>query len=133
MLIVETPADYDQLLDFVSVQKPPIPGAIKKHFIKEAIHHRPLNQIIFKHIRSAWGAEPLEVLLKDLSVPTLILWGKRDRVLHVSGASILNAVMPKSSKVIMENVGHVPMLEKPQASATFYLDFLGKSIRQKND
>jgi len=52
ILIVETPADYDRLLDFVFVQKPPIPGAIKRYFVKEAIHHRPLNQKIFEQIRS---------------------------------------------------------------------------------
>ncbi len=126
LLIVETPADYDQLLDFVFVQQPFIPGTIKKYFIKEAIHHRPLNQIIFKQIRNSWELEPLEVLMKNLSTQTLILWGDRDRVLHVSGANILAAVMPQSKTVIMEQVGHVPMLEKPAASAQVLLDFLGK-------
>ncbi len=129
LLIAETPADYDRLIDFVFVQKPYIPGAIKKHFVQEAIHHRPLNQIIFEQILSAWNTEPLEALLKDLPVQALILWGDRDRVLHVSGANILNSIMPKATKVIMKNVGHVPMLEKPEASAHYYLDFLGKHRR----
>jgi len=71
----------------------------------------------------------LETLLKELPVQTLILWGDHDRVLHVSGADILNSIMPKASTVIMENVGHVPMLEKPEALAHFYLNFLGKQAR----
>jgi len=126
ILIVETPEDYDRLMTFVFVHKPYIPGVIKKYFISEAIHQRPLNEIIFNQIIAAWSSEPLERLLKDLPIPALILWGDHDRVLHVSGASVLASLLPKSETVIMEQVGHAPILEKPKASAQFLLDFLGK-------
>jgi pimeloyl-ACP methyl ester carboxylesterase len=56
----------------------------------------------------------------------LILWGDRDRVLHVSGAKILEAAMPHAEAVIMNNIGHVPMVEKPQGSAEILLRFIGK-------
>jgi abhydrolase domain-containing protein 6 len=66
------------------------------------------------------------VLLKDAQTKTLILWGDNDRVLHMSGAKILESVMPNATKVIMKNVGHVPMVEKPEESANIFLSFLGK-------
>ncbi len=34
--------------------------------------------------------------------------------------------MANAKNVIMKNVGHVPMLEKPEESANIYLSFLGK-------
>ncbi|MFC1878163.1 alpha/beta fold hydrolase [Thermodesulfobacteriota bacterium] len=116
------------VLDFIFVKKPPIPGAIKRHLTKEAIDHRPLNQIIFKQITSANTDNfvPLEVLLKGAKTKTLILWGDNDRVLHMSEAKILKAVMPNAKSVIMKNVGHVPMVEKPEESANIFLNFLGK-------
>jgi len=123
-LIVESKKDYDRLIDFVFVKRPPIPGAIKRYFTQEAIHHRPLNQIIFKQIRSAEDFTPLEVSLKNSKTKTLILWGDKDRVLHVSGAKILQSVMPNSKSVIMKNVGHVPMLEKPEDSAIIFINFV---------
>ncbi len=65
------------------------------------------------------------VLLKGLSTRTLILWGARDRVLHVSGAKILESAMPRAKVVIMDDAGHVPMIERPKESAQAYLSFLG--------
>ena len=51
------------------------------------------------------------------------------RLDQLSGANVLNSIMPKATKIIMENVGHVLMLEKPETSAHYYLDFLGKQMR----
>jgi len=126
-LIIENKKDYDRLIDFIFVNKPPIPGAIKRYFTQEAINHRPLNQIIFKQIRSADNFVPLEVSLRNSKTETLILWGDSDRVLHVSGAKILQSVMPNAKSLVMKNVGHAPMLEKPEESANIFIKFVGKT------
>ena len=127
-LVAGNAEEYDQLLDFVFVKKPVIPGAIKRYLVEEAISHRPLNQIIYKQITSANTDNfiPLEVLLKGTQTKTLILWGDKDRVLHMSAAKTLESVMPNAKSIIMENVGHVPMVEKPEDSANIFLSFLGK-------
>jgi len=124
-LIVENVGDYERLLDFVFVKRPFIPRPIKKALIQEAIDHQPLNRKIFQQLLSAADVPPLEVLLKDLPVPTLIVWGTQDRVLHVSGAKILESVMPKAKAEVMDAVGHLPMIEKPEKTAGLYLSFLG--------
>lgn len=118
-LVAENVAGYDRLMDFVFVKKPfiPIPIPIKGVFVQEAIDHRPLNLEIFEQIRNPRNVEPLENLLRGQTVPTLILWGSQDRVLHVSGAKILEAVMPNARAVVMDGVGHIPMIEKPKETA----------------
>lgn len=123
-LIVESIEDYERLLDFVFVKRPFIPRPIKKIFVQEAIEHQPLNRKIFKQIRSSVDTPPLEILLKGLPVPTLILWGTQDRVLHVSGAKILETAIPNATAEVLEAVGHVPMIEKPKVTAKLYLSFL---------
>ena len=123
-LIAKTAEDYEQLLDFVFVKRPFIPRPIKKYFIQEAIKHQPLNSKIFKQIAGSRDVPPLEVLVKGLPVPTLIIWGTHDRVLHVSGAKILEAVMPNAKAEVMDNIGHLPMIEKPEETAKLYLNFL---------
>lgn len=129
-LIVGNEQQYEALLDFVFVERPYIPGPIKKYFTQEAISNQHLNQIIFKQIRSSSDATPLEVILKNSATKTLILWGAQDRVLHVSGAAILQAVMHNAKSVVLPNVGHVPMVEKPAESANAFLLFMGK-IQQR--
>ena len=123
-LVAESIEDYERLLDFVFVKRPFIPRAIKKYLIQEAIEHQSLNRKIFKQLRSSVDDPPLETMLKDLPVPTLIVWGEQDRVLHVSGAKILEAVMPNAKTEIMDAVGHLPMIEKPEETAGLYLGFI---------
>jgi len=123
-LIVSSVKDYDRLLDFVFVKRPFLPLPIKKVLIQEAIEHQPLNREIFRQLRSSIDNESLEVLLQGLSIKTLIVWGAQDRVLHVSGAKILKSVMPKAKTEIMEGVGHLPMIEKPEKTGVLYLSFL---------
>jgi pimeloyl-ACP methyl ester carboxylesterase len=69
------------------------------------------------------SAVPLEEALKGMTVPTLIQWGDRDRLLHVSGASILHALLPGSQLQVMHNIGHVPMQEAPRDAAQAFMIF----------
>jgi pimeloyl-ACP methyl ester carboxylesterase len=123
-LVVESVEDYKRLIDFIFVEKPFIPGPMLKQLAKDAIRNRPLNQKIFKQINVASDTSGLESTLNGSVVPTLILWGTNDRVLHVSGAKILESVMPQAQVAIMEGVGHLPMIEKPGETAKIYMSFL---------
>jgi len=123
-LIAKSAEDYEYLMDFVFVKKPFIPGPVKKALIQEAIAHEPLYQKIFKQLLSSVDS-PLEIVLEGLPVPTLIIWGAQDRVLHVSGAKILESVIPKARVEVIDAVGHLPMIEKPEETAKLYLSFLG--------
>jgi len=123
-LVVESVEDYKRLIDFIFVKKPFIPGPMLNQLAKQAIKNRPLNQNIFKQINAASKTTGLESTLNGSVVPTLIVWGANDRVLHVSGAKILESVMPKAQVSIMEGVGHLPMLEKPKETAEIYISFL---------
>jgi abhydrolase domain-containing protein 6 len=123
-LVVESVEDYKRLIDFIFAKKPFIPGPMLNQLAKDAIRNRALNQNIFKQINAASNTIGLESTLNGSVVPTLIVWGANDRVLHFSGAKILESVMPKAQVVIMEGVGHLPMIEKPRETAEIYISFL---------
>ena len=126
-LVAKSAEDYEHLLDFVFVKRPFMPHAVKRYLIQQAIEHQPLNSKIFKQLLSSPDVPPLEVLLNGLPVPTLIVWGAHDRVLHVSGAKILEAAIPNAKAEVMDAVGHLPMIEKPKETAGLYLSFLEQS------
>lgn len=124
-LVAGTPEEYDRLLAFVFEKVPPIPGPVKKYLAKVAVENRHLNLKIFKMIKDPESNLPMETMLENVLVKTLILWGDKDRVLHSSTAQILGDVLKNSKVTVLENVGHLPMIEAPEKTADHYLEFLG--------
>jgi pimeloyl-ACP methyl ester carboxylesterase len=54
---------------------------------------------------------------RTLTPPTLVLWGSRDRLVDPALAPRLAAVVPDSRLLVIEDVGHVAMLEAPETTA----------------
>jgi pimeloyl-ACP methyl ester carboxylesterase len=65
-----------------------------------------------------------EADIKTLKVPTLILWGGRDRLIPPSYAQRFAADIAGSRLVMFETLGHVPMEEDPAATLAPVREFL---------
>jgi len=122
-LVARNAKEYENLLSFVFVKKPFIPHPIKRFLVAEAIKNQDLNKNIFEQIKDSSLSKPMESLVKHIKVRTLIVWGAQDRVLHSSGAKILEAIMKNSKAIVLENIGHAPMIEIPEETAKLYLEF----------
>ncbi len=121
-LVVEDVNSYDKLLEFVYVKPPQLPSFMKEHLAEKAVAAAPFNKKIFKDM----GAESfiLESKLNKITAPTLIVWGDSDRVLSISSVPIFEKKIKNSKSVIIKECGHVPMMEKPEETASIYKDFL---------
>ena len=62
----------------------------------------------------------------SIKTPTMIIWGRHDQLIDVSCVKVLDEGIPDSESVIFEDVGHIPMIEKPKAVAEHHLPFLAK-------
>ena len=51
--------------------------------------------------------------LPEIEAPTLIVWGEHDMLVPVEDAHEFERLIPQSRTVILEDTGHVPMLERP--------------------
>jgi pimeloyl-ACP methyl ester carboxylesterase len=51
--------------------------------------------------------------LGDITCPTLIIWGRNDEIVPVEDAHEYERLIPGARKVIFEDTGHVPMIERP--------------------
>ena len=120
-LIVETVSDYDKLMDFLFVKPPYIPGLVKSYLAEMAVRSREFNQKVF--IEANPGNQ-METTIGEIRTKTLILWGDTDRVFPASSAQILQKGIKDSKVVIMKDCGHVPMLERPEETAKYYLEFI---------
>jgi len=129
-LIIERPEEYGQVLDLVFEHRPWIPSPMRRHLARQAAARYHHYTWIYGQIRSAGPdglvpATPLQPYLSGSVIPTLIVWGDKDRVLDVSGAELLAGVMNDAQVDIMADVGHLPMLESPETVAHRYLEFIG--------
>jgi pimeloyl-ACP methyl ester carboxylesterase len=62
--------------------------------------------------------------LPAISVPTLILWGRNDWIVPVAGAYEYERLIPGARRVIFEDTGHLPMLERPARFNQLVEEFL---------
>lgn len=62
--------------------------------------------------------------IKNIQVPTLIIWGKEDGLITVENASLFNRDIKNSKVVILDHVGHVPNEEAPIAVADAIFQFI---------
>ncbi len=59
-----------------------------------------------------------------IEVPTLILWGREDRLVPVRLGRRLANTIPNSQLVVLPGVGHVPQFELPDETRSLVLTFL---------
>lgn len=62
--------------------------------------------------------------LSALTMPTLVMWGAQDALIPVSTAHRFHDVLPDSTLVIYEDLGHIAMEEDPSRSARDVIAFL---------
>nr|WP_255719452.1 alpha/beta fold hydrolase [Pelomonas sp. P8] len=67
--------------------------------------------------------------LPDLHVPTLILWGGRDRLIPPIWAQKFHGAIPGSRLVVFPELGHVPQEEDPAATLAALRDWLPQVTR----
>jgi pimeloyl-ACP methyl ester carboxylesterase len=64
--------------------------------------------------------------LPEIEAPTLIVWGRADRIVPVGGAYRYEQLIPNARRVIFEDTGHVPMIERPALFNRVLEDFLAE-------
>ena len=53
--------------------------------------------------------------LPEIGCPTLVAWGEKDMIIPVRDADTFVSLIPGARKVIFDDTGHVPMLERPKS------------------
>ena len=92
------------------------------------------GQMAFVHtIRSVIDVRGQRVSARDRlylagEVPTLIMWGDRDRIIPVQHAHVAHELMPGSRLVIVPGAGHFLPIEQPTAFLQAFTEFLDTTV-----
>ena len=121
-LLVHRVEDYDAMLGAVTLRRPPLPFSLKRMLALRAVGDLALHARIFREI----GAESptLDDRLSLIRAPTLVVWGQDDRILNPAAAAALGTRIARAAVEVLPATGHVPMIERPRATARAYLRFL---------
>jgi len=118
-LTVQDEDEFAELIANVTARPLMIPRPFLDVLAQERIRNFELEERIAKQL----AADSVEARIRGLAIPALVVWGQEDRVLHPGSAGILQMLLVRSEVVMMPNIGHLPMLEAPEACALDYLRF----------
>jgi pimeloyl-ACP methyl ester carboxylesterase len=68
--------------------------------------------------------------LPEIGCPVLVVWGEKDMIIPVSDADTFVELIPGARKIVMENTGHVPMVERPPTFNDLLGDFLTYEVSE---
>ncbi len=126
-LVATSLEDFDRLLDFIMHKRTPSPRFMKEALLAVQIRNRDLLDAIFWEIIDEALHDSLTDRLGEVSTPTLIIWGRHDRLIDVSCAEVMAAAIPDNRVAILEDAGHIPMIEFPHESARHHLRLIDES------
>lgn len=129
-LIVSEPGDFERLVDFALEQKPFVPWPIYSVMEDRALARQEINQRIFLQIRDSGYQPAFRDALSAITSPVLIVWGKQDRVIDYRNADVFAEHIDRSRKVLLDNVGHAPMIEVPDETAELVTDWIKTSAQE---
>ena len=88
-----------------------------------------MNTLNLIHAARSAKKDNLLKLLKEIKVPTLLLWGEDDEVTTMQVAEMFHKNIPGSELKTIKNCGHAPMIEHPEWFAAQAEEFLKKHSR----
>jgi pimeloyl-ACP methyl ester carboxylesterase len=70
---------------------------------------------------------PDSAMIQTVQCPTLIIWGREDKIIPFAHAYKFERDIKGSRVIIYDNCGHCAMMEKPDETATAIKEFFGQS------
>ena len=129
-LIATDEASFEYRMDLILEKQPPLPWPIRPALIRETVERAELNKVIFADMLATRErmdqGEMSRIISENVTMPALIMWGEKDRVLDVSAVAEFKKVIPQAEVKIYPDLGHVPMLEDPSASAETITQFISR-------
>ena len=122
--LFDTRAGFYRFYPMTMAQPPFMPGYVLDAIADQYIARKDALTQIFRE-----SHQPTDVATRasQIQAPALILWGKADRLIDVSAASVWQAALPKAQVALWDGVGHMPMVERPSDTAKLYADFLART------
>ena len=123
MLTVRDKQGYEEMIRIGMAKPPAMPGFIMSALARQYMQRLAINAQIGHDINLDLDQGAAAA---SIGCPALIVWGRQDKVSDVSNAALLHRTLRDSQVEILDDVGHVPMVEAPQRVADLCRQFLDR-------
>ncbi|WP_169392733.1 MULTISPECIES: alpha/beta fold hydrolase [Psychrobacter] len=121
-LVIGDTKQYFKLYHLVMNKPPFIPKTVQAVFAQDNINNRALHSKIIEQVVTD-NVEARAKVITEQQIPTLVVWGKEDKVIKPETAYLMKQLMPHAKVLLMPDVGHVPMIEAVNQTAADYKEF----------
>ena len=121
-LLINSKEDFYKMYDFVMYKPPYLPKSVKAVFAQERINNKELDAKILEQIVTD-NVEERAQIIADYNIPTLVVWGEKDQVIKPETVNVIKDIIPQAQVIMMEDIGHVPMIEAVEQTAEDYKGF----------
>ncbi len=119
---VDNREEFDEFFAMTMAQPPFLPELVLKAVAQDYVERKPQLQKIFVDFHRS--TDMLDGRLDQIQAPVLLMWGGKDRLIHVSSVKVWEAGIPDIRTQIWDDVGHMPMMEIPKQSAAVFQGFI---------
>jgi pimeloyl-ACP methyl ester carboxylesterase len=99
------------------------PNRLRPELLSEQIHPSIRSPGFGPAARTISGYDTRDRLV-EIEIPTLVVWGLKDRIVPVEAAIGYHRLIPSSRLELFERTGHVPQMERPARFNQLVDDFL---------
>ncbi|MEM8547328.1 MAG: alpha/beta hydrolase [Pseudomonadota bacterium] len=115
------------ILDLLAYKPSWLPGFMRRHLLGVYRARGAHLDTVFWQLVNAQRADRIDQLVRNIAVPTLVVWGDHDQVIDPSCASEFSERIPASTLLLLERVGHIPMFEAPAATGAAHRKLLERA------
>lgn len=123
------PAVVKSVMEQMTYDKNLLTDEYVRYFSRQIRHagNREAQLLMFRqgiHLVQQNGKQDLLPRLSELHMPTLVMQGAQDTLVPMRVAETFRDNITNSRLAVIDNAGHMPMMEKPKESAIFVRQFL---------
>lgn len=128
MLPLATKLFFRAFLRYYNPQPRPLPREVIERWWASYSLPTRRAMVAFYHATAEAAFERLREPLAKLDVPAMVLWGAHDPAVPVAQAHRQRESFPGAEVVVLEDSGHWPYLDDPEASAQAIIPFLARQL-----
>jgi len=128
---VKSGEELQRFLHIVFKKPPFAPWPATRALVLQRSREAAFEQEVLDRIGRGPEALLLAQRLGQVRAPTLLLWCKEDHVIDVSALHVFAAGIRDQRQVLLDDCGHMPMIEQPAATAAALDAFARSSPRPR--
>ncbi len=131
-ILVESVDDLEFLFEFAVAEKITFPWPFNQVIVDRAIERRPMQNKVFADL-TANLEYSIKEAVKQITAPTLVIWGKQDKLIAPANAALYSEANPAIQIKLLDQVGHIPMVEIPETCAELVRNFINETTASERD